>query len=496
MRKIFRVGVLAVLPLLFLALTGCTDMVRDELDETHAKLAALQELVASVNNQLTALDAIVAQLDNSHSINPAGFTETEDGYDVAFRDGTTVHIHFGKDGKQLVPVGVRCAEDSLFYWTIDGEWILDAEGNRLLAGATEGVDGIAPQFLIEDGLWKISVDGGETYEVLGTCEEIDGVGVFQGIDLTDPAKAVLILWDGTVIELPRQIPFRMAFSGPVMDTVAISAGETLDIPYELLMEGDPDEAPVVTSGTDGTYFSQLVLGELPGTGVVRVQAPEEFTGGYILLTAVCNGYSAIKMISFRERQFPTGTRTVRFGRRNNSERSILYEANFDVIATVSDRWIDARFDNETSSLIIAVADNMLQGIREGTVTVHPADNPELVCTTFRVVQAGNANFDVHEMEAGQGFSLIVADNLVNAPAAGGDATIWIASTRNLNDLGITHSDQWIQAEIAPEDGFFKLQVRLEANGTTRERSGGITVRAGVIPMGVIKIVQAGAAAGE
>ena len=495
MRKLFRAGILAVLPFLILALTGCTDMVRDELDETHSKLAALQELVASVNNQLTALDVIVGKLDNSHSIIPASFTETEEGFDVSFRDGTTVHIHFGKDGKQLVPVGVRSDADSLFYWTIDGEWMLDAEGNKILAGATEGVDGIAPQFLIEDGLWKISVDGGETYEVLGTCEEINGIGVFSGIDLTDPAKAVLILWDGTVIELPRQIPFRMAFSGPVMDTVAISAGEALAIPYELLMEGDADDAPVVTSGTDGTYFSQVVAGDEPGTGIVRVQAPEAFSEGYILLTAVCNGYSAIKMISFRERQFPTGTQTVRFGRRG-SERSILYEANFDVSATVSDRWIDARYDAETSSLIIAVDSNSFMGIREGTVIVHPADNPDLVCTTFRVVQAGNSNFEVHEMEAGPEFSYVAADYLVNAPAAGGDATVWISSIRNLSSLGITGVSSWIHAEITQEDGFYKLQIQLDPNETTRERNGGITIRAGVIPVGVIKIVQAGAAAGE
>ena len=495
MRKIFRAGILAVLPFLFLALTGCTDMVRDELDETHSKLAALHARVDSLNNQLTALNLIVGALDNSHSIIPASFTETEEGFDVSFKDGTTVHIHFGKDGKQLVPVGVRSDADSLFYWTIDGEWMLDAEGNKILAGATEGVDGIAPQFLIEDGLWKISVDGGETYEVLGTCEEINGIGVFSGIDLTDPAKAVLILWDGTVIELPRQIPFRMTFSGPVMDTVAISAGEALAIPYELLMEGDADDAPVVTSGTDGTYFSQVVAGDEPGTGVVKVQAPEDFTEGYILLNAVCNGYSAIKMISFRERQFPTGTRTVRFGRRYYT-RSIPYEANFEVTATASDRWIDATYDAETSSLVISVDPNEQQGIREGTVTVTPADNPGLVCTTFRVVQAGNSSFEVHEMEAGPEFSFSAADNLVNAPAAGGDATVWIASIRNLNGVAITNSTRWIHAGITQEDGFYKLQIQLDPNETTRERNGGITIRAGVIPVGVIKIVQAAAAAGE
>ena len=50
MRKRFRSGVLAmVMPVFLSVFTGCTDMVRPELDETHAKLQALQELADAVN---------------------------------------------------------------------------------------------------------------------------------------------------------------------------------------------------------------------------------------------------------------------------------------------------------------------------------------------------------------------------------------------------------------------------------------------------------------
>ena len=133
----FRSGVLAlVLPVFLSVFSGCTDMVRPELDETHAKLQALQELAGAVNRDLHILDLIVQELDDGHTILPETFQQTEDGYEVSFRDGKKIVIPFGKDGVdgvQFVPVGVR-DEDGLYYWTLDGEWMLDADSTKIRAG--------------------------------------------------------------------------------------------------------------------------------------------------------------------------------------------------------------------------------------------------------------------------------------------------------------------------------------------------------------------------
>ncbi len=123
----------------FLALTailsGCTDMFRTELDETNAKLKALQELAASTNKELTALSEIVSKLDDTHTIDPKSLVMTDEGYEVSFRDGTKIFIPFGRDGidgRTLIPVGVKQAEDGLYYWTVDGTELKDAEGNLSL----------------------------------------------------------------------------------------------------------------------------------------------------------------------------------------------------------------------------------------------------------------------------------------------------------------------------------------------------------------------------
>ena len=71
MRNRIRSGVLAmVMPVFLSVFSGCTDMVRPELDETHAKLRALQELAGTVNRDLTTLDLIVKELDDGHTILP------------------------------------------------------------------------------------------------------------------------------------------------------------------------------------------------------------------------------------------------------------------------------------------------------------------------------------------------------------------------------------------------------------------------------------------
>ena len=213
---------MGALPVLLAMLCGCTGMVQDELAETHAKLAELQALVKSVNTDLQTLDLVVSKLDDSHTIEPGTLKETEDGYEVSFRDGKKVFIAYGKDGRTLIPVGVLQDTDSLYYWTVDGEWWLDDEGNKMRAGATDGVDGvdgIAPQVKVEDGFWWISHDGGKTFKQLVSCEEMDGVGVFSGIDTSDPAKIVLKLLDGTALEIPRLTSLKVSFAGQPMDTV-------------------------------------------------------------------------------------------------------------------------------------------------------------------------------------------------------------------------------------------------------------------------------------
>ena len=73
MQRVVKVGVLTAFAVLLSVLPGCTGMVQDDLDATHAKLAELQQLVQNANAQLESLYRIVNSLDDTHTIIPGSF---------------------------------------------------------------------------------------------------------------------------------------------------------------------------------------------------------------------------------------------------------------------------------------------------------------------------------------------------------------------------------------------------------------------------------------
>ena len=485
-----------VLPVFLSVFPGCTEMVRPELDETHAKLEALQELVGVVNWDMHVLDLIIRELDDSHTILPESFHQTEDGYEVSFRDGKKIVIPFGKDGvdgRMFVPVGVQ-ADDGLYYWTLDGEWMLDADGNKIRAGAT---DGFVPQFKVENGSWWISTDGGANFTELASCDDMDGFGVFRDVQQTTSGKVILTLWDGETIELWSQYPFRMSFEGPVRDTLLIAPGELLPVPYKVVLEGDTDQPVVVTSGTDGVYLSSLEPVD-DTTGVVKVQAPAEYADGYILLSASCGGYSALKMITFRPREVSPAESfiTVRLGSGSDAT-AIPYSANFEYTVTVDPAqgaWLEAVPDPETGALAFKPQENAGTEVRECLVTVSPKDNPDYVCTTFRVIQA--TKYFTAALEEGGPFTFDPEEKILSAPAQGGDAVLWLTFPSTLT--AVVPETDWLQAEIADVDGFRRLKVHVDpqAESTGRESAVIVQLQSGSVPIGVIKVIQAGAVSGN
>lgn len=486
------------LPVFLAAFSACTGPVQAELDETHVKLQALQELVGAVNRDLTTLDLIVKELDDGHTILPESLRLTEDGYEVSFRDGKKVFIPFGKDGtdgRTLIPVGVK-DEDGVYWWQVDGEWLLDAEGNRIRAGAT---DGIPPQFWVEGENWYISVDGGKSSSVFASCDEMNGVGVFKDVQQTSSGTVKLTLWNGEVVELMSQFPFQICFVDPelnlesVRDTVLISAGEMLTIPYKIRVDGNIDQSLLVTSGTDGTYLSSVEASD-DTTGVIKVMAPAEYMDGYVFLSACCGSYSALKVITFRPREVTPADPliTVRLGSGSES-RTIPYETNFEYVVTTGVSWLEVVSNPETGELTFTPQPYSGDSYRTGEVTVSPKNNPKHVCTTFRVLQATTSYS--FEFEEDGLFSFDAGLNTLYAPADGGDASFWFTSRSSLSVL-VPETVNWVQAEITDENGFRHLIVRInpETDGTPRECT--IRIFTGSVPLGDIKIIQAGEETGE
>ena len=201
--------------------TACHDEIWDAIDGLDGRLTKLEELCKEMNTNIVSLQTIVSALQSNDYITGVVSIEKEGevvGYIISFVNHAPITIYHGEDGENgkngTTPViGVAKHTDGLYYWTVDGQWLKDENGNMLLVTneGPAGVNGITPQLKIESGYWYVSYDNGITWSVLGTAlgEKGDkgdkgdqGDSMFQSV--TEDADYVYFtLADGTVIKLKK-----------------------------------------------------------------------------------------------------------------------------------------------------------------------------------------------------------------------------------------------------------------------------------------------------
>ncbi len=227
---------------------GCYDDsdIRNELRDHEERLAKLETLCKQMNTNISALQTIVSTLQKNvfvTAVTPIKEGSDIVGYTISFSNSESVTIYHGKDGEDgtdgtdgvngtTPSIGVRQDTDGIYYWTLDGEWLLDADGKKVQAVGRDGSDGAAgedgsagndgedgkdgadgengqdgkdgadgktPQLKIENGYWMVSYDG-EKWTQLGkaTGESANLIGITQ-----DDKNVYFTLTDGTVITLPK-----------------------------------------------------------------------------------------------------------------------------------------------------------------------------------------------------------------------------------------------------------------------------------------------------
>ena len=85
------------------------------------------------------------------------------GYVISFVHGDPITIYNGKNGENghTPIIGVKKDDDGVWYWTIDDNWLLNEDGERVCA------NGQVPKLKIEDDYWWVSYDNGLTWSKLG-----------------------------------------------------------------------------------------------------------------------------------------------------------------------------------------------------------------------------------------------------------------------------------------------------------------------------------------
>ncbi len=221
---------LAILTIVAISFSGCvyddTALV-GRVDNLEDRVDALEKLCKEVNTNISAMQTIVNALQNNDYVTSVT-TITENGeaigYTITFAKSQPITIYHGKDGDTPV-VGVKQDSDDIYYWTLNGEWLLDANGNKIEVQGAEGKNGITPQLKIENDYWYISYDNGSTWTILGKATGNDGNDGNDGVNGTngkdgdsffqsvtqDENNVYLTLADGTTITIAKRSELAIHF---------------------------------------------------------------------------------------------------------------------------------------------------------------------------------------------------------------------------------------------------------------------------------------------
>ena len=247
-----------------------------------SRVSRLESLCQELNRDITSLRTIVNALEQND-----GITSVEQlyengeltGYRIILKSGNHFDIYNGKQGKpgadadKTPQIGLRQDADGLWYWTLNGDWMTDENGNRVIASGrngsdgedgadgkdgtngtngTNGVDGITPQLRIIDDYWQVSYDNGATWTTVGKAVGEDGKdgadgkdgqsSVFIGVDTSNPDYVVISLTNGTTITVPRYKSLSLILS--MAEGVTVVTGSHREIAYRI--EGASESVQIET----------------------------------------------------------------------------------------------------------------------------------------------------------------------------------------------------------------------------------------------------------
>ena len=187
----------------------------DHIRDLESRVSRLEELCKEMNTNLTSLEALVKVLESQDLIThvtPVTKDGKVIGYTISFSNSESITIYNGDNGS-TPQIGVKQGADGVYYWTLNGEWLTDAEGNRIRALANDGKNGeqgATPTLKIEEDYWYISYDNGGSWVKLdkATGEQGEaGDSMFITVDTSDPYYVVFIMQDGSLMKIPTWYAF-------------------------------------------------------------------------------------------------------------------------------------------------------------------------------------------------------------------------------------------------------------------------------------------------
>lgn len=239
----------------------------EELAAQAARIAALEAWQAETNTNIEALQTLLSTTDYITAVTPVVKDGVEVGFTISFLNTPAITIYHGTKGDKgdkgdTPQIGAAQGEDGNWYWTLNGEFLTDTDGNPIRANGTQGGQGEPgpagddaplPQLatgaklneqqittdsqnnpIVKDAIY-LSVDGGQTWtRVSGEKGNTGSTGpagpqgdsFFESVDTTNADYVIFKLADGSIFQVPRYMGISLTLEG---DATNLAYGASVTI---------------------------------------------------------------------------------------------------------------------------------------------------------------------------------------------------------------------------------------------------------------------------
>ena len=117
----------------------------DRLAKLEQRVGAIEENVKVANEDIKTLKSLVSAASQGKTI--TNVEKTAEGYNLTLSDKQVISIKIGRNGTDGHSPKISVAqENGVYYWQLDGQWLLDAQGNKVrVSGETGPVGPQGPQ---------------------------------------------------------------------------------------------------------------------------------------------------------------------------------------------------------------------------------------------------------------------------------------------------------------------------------------------------------------
>ncbi len=281
----------------------------DRVDNLEDRLAKLEEQCKQINANINSLQTIVSALENANQITSVSELVENGkkvGYKIEFTKSGVIHIYHGQDrsdgsdrtGGYVPQIGVEKDKDGIYYWTLDGSWLTDKDGNKIKAvgldgkdgqegsdgsngsNGSNGRDGITPKLQINsNGYWEVSYDNGKTWVEVGPATGGTAECPIEKVEIKDK-YVFFTLSTGEEFKVPLFNGITITFGET---TIGMEADSKVDLQYELT--GSKDVKVSAIGEGVRTSVNQA-------TNTLTITTDANFEGGKVLVHATDGNHVA------------------------------------------------------------------------------------------------------------------------------------------------------------------------------------------------------------